>query len=208
MRFISLEKMFRDQLIATCYCQPFAKTGYMDKNYWKEAYQHLWSASVTKEKLVKQMIIDNTGFEVLEIGLGAGNANFINGNAADNKMEKGGADLYIKEPDSYIEVTGPNVPVILTAPLWFRPDKLNNSFNKIIDKKGRFHFAFHLQDVKGSGEKLIRILAIDILLYERNKNNEFRTVNPLIRGREEKYIEFQPGDPALISFDKFLSLIK
>src|SRR4051812_17661211 len=107
----------------------------MDKNYWKDAYKHLWSTASAKEEFIKKLIEQESGLKVELSGMGAGSSEYIDGTAKDNKYEKGDADLYIREIDAYIEVTGPNIKMEIQRPLWIRPDKIANTSNKI--KKGR-----------------------------------------------------------------------
>ena len=79
----------------------------MDKNYWKEAYKEFWEVSSRKEVFVKELIKKETGFTVLEVGLGAGTKDFLSGSAADHGLVKGDADLYVVGADAYVEITGP-----------------------------------------------------------------------------------------------------
>jgi hypothetical protein len=176
----------------------------MDNHYWKDAYKESWDASSKKEQFIKSIIEKETGLTVIEIGLGAGSSEFIVGNAKENHHEKGDADLYIKEIDAYIEVTGPNIPMFKNATLWFRPDKLNNTYKKIINNIGKLHVLIHVQEVKNTSDKLIRCIILDNAFFERGKNKEFVLVTPTIRGRQEKYIEIASDDKALINIDDFI----
>jgi hypothetical protein len=103
----------------------------MDKHYWKNAYKDFWEVAASKENKIKNIIENETGFKVLEIGLGAGSTEFVSGNASDNKLTKGDADLYVNEKECFVEVTGPNIKMDFNRPLWVRPDKLRNAYNKI-----------------------------------------------------------------------------
>lgn len=111
----------------------------MDKNYWKEAYKEYWEISSKKEIFVKELIESKTGFKTLEVGLGAGSEDFLSGSASDYGLTKGDADLYVIVPDTYVEVTGPNISVKPEDTLWIRPDKVKNSFNKQKAGKGKLH---------------------------------------------------------------------
>ena len=103
----------------------------MDKNYWKEAYKEYWEISSKKEIFVKELIESKTGFKTLEVGLGAGSEDFLSGSASDYGLTKGDADLYVIIPDTYVEVTGPNISVKPEDTLWIRPDKVKTlSTNK------------------------------------------------------------------------------
>jgi hypothetical protein len=180
----------------------------MDNHYWKEAYKESWDASSKKEQFIKSIIEKETGLNVKEIGLGAGSSEFIEGSAKDNQHEKGDADLFIEEIDTYIEVTGPNIPMNKNATLWFRPDKLNNTYKKTIKNIGKLHILIHVQEVKETSDKLIRCIILDKVFFERGKNKEFATVTPTIRGRQEKYIEIPYDDKSLMTFDDLILHIK
>lgn len=180
----------------------------MDKHYWKDAYKEFWEVSSKKEVFVKNLIEKETEFKVHEIGLGAGSYAFITGSAKDNNVEKGDADLYVEKVDAFVEVTGPNIPMPLEATLWFRPDKLNNTYKKLTGGKGRLHLLIHIQDVKGTSEKLIRGINLDKDFFERAKAGEFNTVYPRIRGREEKYTEIKASDKSILNFDEIIDLLK
>lgn len=102
----------------------------MDKNYWKEAYKEYWEISSKKEIFVKELIESKTGFKTLEVGLGAGSEDFLSGSASDYGLTKGDADLYVIVPDTYVEVTGPNISVKPEDTLWIRPDKVKKLFQQ------------------------------------------------------------------------------
>ena len=179
----------------------------MDNHYWKEAYKESWDASSMKEQFIKSIIEKETGLIVKEIGLGAGSSEFIAGNAKENQHEKGDADLYIEEIDTYIEVTGPNIPMNKNATLWFRPDKLNNTYIKTKNNIGKLHILIHVQELKETSDKLIRCIILDKVFFERGKNKEFAKVTPTIRGRQEKYIEIPSDDKSLIAFEDLILYI-
>ena len=123
----------------------------MDKNYWKEAYKEYWEISSKKEIFVKELIESKTGFKTLEVGLGAGSEDFLSGSASDYGLTKGDADLYVIVPDTYVEVTGPNISVKPEDTLWIRPDKVKNSFNKQKAGKGKLHVIVHIAKIKPNG---------------------------------------------------------
>lgn len=106
----------------------------MDKNYWKEAYKEYWEISSKKEIFVKELIESKTGFKTLEVGLGAGSEDFLSGSASDYGLTKGDADLYVIVPDTYVEVTGPNISV-----------KPEDTYNPQIEMFARFKMksSFH-----------------------------------------------------------------
>lgn len=180
----------------------------MDKHYWKEAYKDSWSAASKKEEAIKLLIEKETGYSVKIVGLGAGTDGYITGNASDNNMNKGDADLYISEIETYIEVTGPNIPMALELPLWFRPDKFANTAQKLSKGVGRKHFVIHVLDEKATGKKIIRVIDLNQTFFKRLNEKAFKTVYPRIRGRQETYIEILYNDGSIISFDEFIELLK
>lgn len=180
----------------------------MDKDYWKEAYKEFWEASSKKEEFVKELIEKETGATVLEVGLGAGTEDFLSGSAADYGLTKGDADLYVVDSDAYVEVTGPNIKVNLSDTLWIRPDKVSNSFNKQKEGKGKLHAIVHIAEIKPDGKKAIRVIILNKSFIEAYNRNEFKIIYPTIRGKQEKYLELPPEHATIISFDRFLELLK
>lgn len=179
----------------------------MDKHYWKDAYKEFWEISSKKEAFVKKLIEKETGLEVVEIGMGTGSNAFISGSATDNNFEKGDADLYVKKADAFIEVTGPNISMPLASSLWFRPDKLNNTFDKVKNGRGKLHLVIHIQEIKGTNERIIRGIHLDREFFDRVRK-VFKKVHPVIRGRQETYYEIEAGDEAILNFDDVLNLIR
>lgn len=180
----------------------------MDKNYWKEAYSHLWSKASQKEEAIKGMIEHETGMQVEIVGLGAGSDKFIAGSASDNKMQKGDADLYIPKLDCYIEVTGPNIPMKIEMPLWFRPDKLKNTETKLRDRVDSLHFVVHVLDEKGTQNKVIRVINLNVDFFSKHSKGQFKDVRPFIRGREERYTEIPFNSEVILQWDEFIALLK
>ena len=138
----------------------------MDKNYWKEAYKEYWEISSKKEIFVKELIESKTGFKTLEVGLGAGSEDFLSGSASDYSLTKGDADLYVIVPDTYVEVTGPNISVKPEDTLWIRPDKVKNSFNKQKAGKGKLHVIVHIAKIKPNGNIAIRVIMLNKTFFE------------------------------------------
>lgn len=168
----------------------------MDKNYWKNAYKNMWDASSEREMFIVQWIKENTGLVAKVIGLGAGTNDFINGSAAENGHEKGDADLHIVDTDVYIEVTGPlSTKVSPLSPLWFRPDKFNNA---VIHKRAGHDtfFAHHCPS-----KNLWRVIHINDELVKRLYNRDFKVVEPVIRGRKERYVEIPYNDRCVESLE-------
>lgn len=180
-----------------------------NKDYWKDAYQDFWDVASAKEKSVKQLIEKQTNFEVIIDGLGAGSTEYISGSAEDHGSVKGDADLYIPEKDCYIEVTGPMIAMSYDKPLWIRPDKIQNTWNKIQAKKGKLHVVFHILKEKGTNKTIIRVIKLDSLFFQHYITRKtFHEVNPIIRGRHEKYIEIPHEHEVIITLDDFFILLK
>jgi len=180
----------------------------MDKHYWKNAYKDLWEIAASKENKIKNIIEQETGYEVIEVGLGAGSTKFVAGNANDNKLTKGDADLYVKEKGCYIEVTGPNIKMDFNKPLWIRPDKLRNSYNKLKDGVGKLHVVVHVL-VQRDNETVIRVILLDPLFFDHLiRRKSFKKVSPFIRGRKETYYELPPEHETIISLTEFIQKLK
>lgn len=176
----------------------------MDKHYWKNAYKDFWSVSAAKEKTVASLLKRDTGLDVIEIGLGAGLTSFITGNASENQCKKGDADLYIPQIDCYIEVTGPNIKMDAKADLWVRPDKLQNSYEKLENEEGKLHTLVHVL-VQPTNEPLLRAIILDELFFEHlYQKKSFRMVQPFIRGRRETYYELPSDHETVLSWGSFL----
>ena len=180
----------------------------MDKHYWKNAYKDFWEAAASKENKIKNIIENETGFEVIEIGLGAGSTAFVPGNASDNKLTKGDADLYVKEKECFVEVTGPNIKMDFDRPLWVRPDKLRNAYKKIQKGEGKLHVIVHVL-IQRNDETVIRVIILDHNFFDHLITKKtFKKVNPFIRGREETYYELPPEHETIISLEDFISKLK
>lgn len=147
----------------------------MDKNYWKEAYKEYWEISSKKEIFVKELIESKTGFKTLEVGLGAGSEDFLSGSASDYGLTKGDADLYVIVPDTYVEVTGPNISVKPEDTLWIRPDKVKNSFNKQKAGKGKLHVIVHIAKIKPNGNIAIRVIMLNKTFFEACRKKRIST---------------------------------
>lgn len=180
----------------------------MDKHYWKDAYQHLWDRASKKEDFIKKLIEQETGFAVQLSGMGAGSNSYISGNAKDNKCQKGDADLYIPKADAYAEVTGPNIRMDISSALWFRPDKLRNTYRKLTSNIGKNHFLIHVQEVMGSKATLIRVIHLDNDFFKRLINKDFHLVCPVIRTRYEEYYEIPASSDVVLTFEHFIKILK
>lgn len=173
----------------------------MDKNFWKDRYKDSWDKAAEKEKMVVQQIESITGKKVELYGLGAGSTEYLSGSATDHNSVKGDADLYLREVDIFIEVTGPNIKVNSSDSLWIRPDKIQNALTKIGNGIGKGHYVIHVIERKDNSQILIRVVPISAEL------SNFPTINPRIRGTVETYKEIPSDYGKLISFDEFLKFI-
>lgn len=178
-----------------------------NKNYWKDAYKDAWETASSKEKSIKKLIEDNTGYEVIEVGLGAGTTDYLSGSASDHGLTKGDADLYVPEKDCYIEVTGPNIPMAFEKPLWIRPDKIQNTFDKLKAGKGKLHVVLHVLTEKGTNEIKVRVILLDKIFFQFARDKEFPLVYPVIRERQEKYLELPPEHKVILTLDEFFTLL-
>lgn len=176
----------------------------MNENYWKDAYQDTWDESSKREKRLMTYLEKLTGMKCSESGLGAGSSQYIPGSAARNGYQKGDADFLIEGTNVYIEVTGPLVTSVQpTAPLWFRPDKLNNAI------KNSNHDVFLAHHCMAAD--LWRVIHVDQEFKQRFRRYQFRVVTPYIRGRRERYVEIDTNDRCIQNLDylvEYLSKIE
>lgn len=170
-----------------------------NKNFWKDKYKDSWELSNKKEALVAELITEKTGMEVLTIGFGARSSEYIQGTAEENGFKAGDADLYVKNADAYVEVTGSNVPMFATSSLWVRPDKIRNSAEKLKNGQGKLHLIFHVVELKNqNGKKLIRCINLNKEFFDRLNSGKFRKVAPVIRGSKEEFYEIFADDKCIV----------
>lgn len=173
----------------------------MDENYWKDAYKNTWDESSKREKRLMTYLEKLTGVVCSESGLGAGSSEYISGSAARNGYQKGDADFLIEGTNLYIEVTGPLVKTVQpSAPLWFRPDKLNNA---IKNSNHDVFLAHHCMSVD-----LWRVIHVDDEFKKRFRSYQFKVVTPYIRGRRERYVEIETTDRCVRDLDYLVEYIK
>lgn len=173
----------------------------MDVNYWKDAYKDTWEESSQREKKFKDDLERRTGMKCAAYGLGAGSAEYISGSAAGNGYQKGDADFVVEGTNVYIEVTGPLTNTVKSsAPLWFRPDKLNNA----IGSSGHDVFLAH----HCMSADLWRVIHIDREFKQRFRDGEFPVVTPRIRGRYEQYVQIDIKDKCVRNFDYLVEYLK
>lgn len=161
-----------------------------DPNFWKDQYSHTWQRASARETAIIERIKRETGRAVSPCGLGAGSDEYLSGTAASRGYEKGSADLQVLGTNIYLEVTGPqSKAVVLTAPLWIRPDKLQNARTHYPDHET---WVIHWLERDGT----LRVICLDGEFFRLLEKGAFKTATPLIRGARETYIEI----PANSSF--------
>lgn len=171
-----------------------------NSDYWKEPYQSLWQKTGEREKAVAQTIESLTGKTVQITGFGAGSDKFLSGTAASHGHEKGEADLIVKGTTIRLEVTGPNITVAHTSPLWIRPDKIKNAQAHIKETD-----TWIVHCIERSTIRSIHLDAAFLQNYERGK---YETVHPRIRGLVETYVAIPYNDPCVQGFEVLLDYIK
>ena len=154
-----------------------------DPNFWKDQYHHTWQRASARETAIIERIKRETGRTVILCGLGAGSDQYLSGTAASYGYEKGSADLHVLGTNIYLEVTGPQSKAVpLTAPLWIRPDKLNNAR---IHNHEHETWIIHWLERDGT----LRVIHLNGEFFEELEKGMFKTATPMIRGAREMYIE-------------------
>ncbi len=172
---------------------------------WKDAYKDQWKISNEKEELVRNSLASTLNCEIIYEGLGAGSTEYIAKEDEPDSHKKGDADLYIKEADAYVEVTGPNVQVYYEAGLWIRPDKITNAEEKIKNGVGKLHFIIHVTSLKeAEGATVFRVIELNEKFFNRVRNNEFEIVNPIIRGNKEEFYEIPHDDVCIKDYHYYV----
>lgn len=172
-----------------------------DSDYWKKRYNGTWDISSKREESMKQFLEKRFNVKVLESGLGAGSTDYITGTAANNGFNKGDADLHIENTSVFIEVTGPlSTKVPSSAPLWFRPDKIQNAISNIATHKT-------ILAHNCPGENLWRYIYIDSTFVNNYNNGKYKIVHPNIRGVTETYIEIPVNDISILTQEQFNNLL-
>ena len=173
-----------------------------DKEFWKKKYENKWDQAAKKEDALAKLLTKATAKEVVEVGLGAGTADFIKGSAKDNGHEKGDADLYVKGTNIYVEVTGPLSNFVnRNADLWFRPDKIENAINNM-NQHDTFlaHFL--------PKEALWRIIHVDEFFVNNYRSGKYRIGTEIIRETQETYCHVPSTDAGICSIQYLISYIR
>lgn len=159
-----------------------------DPNYWKRRYSgDSWSIASQREQDIINRINQETGLVVVPNGLGATSTDFLPGSAQSQGFERGGADLKIEQTSIYLEVTGPQSRAVDEhAPLWIRPDKIQNARMHLND-----HEVWVIHWLQRNG--LLRVIQLDDAFFKFLDGGAFPLVRPRIRGTVETYREIEPG---------------
>ncbi len=161
------------------------------ENYWKERYKHTWKKSNQRERAVIRRIREEAGRLVVAAGLGAGSAEYLSGSAASRGYERGGADLRVGDTSVYLEVTGPQTTGVLrSAPLWVRPDKIENARRHYPERETWVVHWLQRGDT-------LRVIKLDQDFFDELDLRVFRTVTPMIRGTRERYCEIPANHPCV-----------
>lgn len=173
-----------------------------DFDHWKKAYQELWGSSGDRETTVAQLVETLSGMKVVKSGFGAGSTELIHGQAKKHGYEKGAADLTVIGTRIRLEVTGPlTASVDLTAPLWVRPDKLENA-------------RLHLDECDTwivhclERSQTIRVIRLDRAFFSSYDQCKFSIVNPTIRGNSETMVEIPFNDSVVQPFPALIDAIE
>ena len=171
-----------------------------DTDYWKKLYQGLWKKTGEREKALAQTIENLTGHKVKIVGLGAGSDDFLSGTAVSHGHEKGDADMTVESTNISLEVTGPNIHVPSTAPLWIRPDKIKNA---------KLHFRKKDTWVVHCVERTtIRVIRLDAEFFAKYQRGRYEIVNRRIRGAMETYVSIPHDDVCVRDFEVLIDHIK
>ncbi len=169
-----------------------------DFNYWKDKYKHSWEESAKREHKVAKLLesMFDGRIKVEFRGLGAGQSEYLPGNATQHGHEKGDPDIFVVGTNVYLEITGPlTTSVDEHQPLWIRLDKVQNAQRKR-EKEHEVWLVHHLPR-----NDLLRTVALDIKFFNALQDGEFPIVNPKIRGAEEKYYSIPANHHCVGSID-------
>ena len=85
-------------------------------------------------------------------------------------------------------------------PLWFRPDKLNNAI------KNSNHDVFLAHHCMSAN--LWRVIHVDQKFKQRFQAYQFKIVTPVIKGRQERYVEIEATDRCIESLDYLIEYLR
>lgn len=158
-------------------------------------------STASSQEHAKQKIAELVAkYQVEIVGFGAGSNAFLSGTAASHGHVKGDADLIVEGTNISLEVTGPLKPVAVDAPLWLRPDKIQNAKAKLGTNDT---WVIHCIE-----SKTIRVFRLDSPFIKRYERGVFPVVFPTIRGVRETYVAIPHDDPCVREFDVLVAEIK
>lgn len=173
----------------------------MKENYWKEKYKPFWGIAAKKEDKIKLIIEKECNCTCQYSGLGAGSTEYLPGSAESRGYERGGSDLKVMGTNIFVEVTGPNVDYVgKEAPLWIRPDKVQNA----IDNPKNDVWVVHVLQK----DFFIRVIHIDNKFKNALLNNQFKIDSPVIRGARESYISIPANWKYITNIESLCSSIQ
>ena len=173
----------------------------MGENYWKEAYKDTWAESSERENRLMEYLEMVAGVKCELFGLGAGSAEYIDGNAEKNKHHKGDADIRIIGTNIYVEATGPLTTAVgPEKALWFRPDKIDNA---VRNSSRDVFLAHHCMAVN-----LWRVIHIDDEFKKQYLKGSYPVIAKNIRGRRETYVEIKAEDPCVRPLAELVEYLK
>lgn len=175
----------------------------MGEDFWKNAYKEMWGNSSIREEKLAEFIKQATGYIAAPYGLGAGSDNFFHGSAAKNGYEKGDADYQVVDTNIFLEITGPLSDLVgEEAPLWFRPDKIQNAMKNINNN----HDTFLVHNCpKGN---IWRVIHVNDTFLRDVRNGKYSIVHPNIRGNSETYYEIPASDNCICDISVLVDYIK
>lgn len=163
---------------------------------WKAKYASAWQASAEREGRLSRALAAALGVELRPCGIGAGRTDRVEGYARDHGSRRGGADYQTPCGRLLVEVTGPNRPVRLDAPLWVRPDKLDAAEAALA--AGQVTVILH-ETPRAEASPVVRMLLLDAAALERR--SEWPVVHPSFRGSRETFAEISASDPTVLAWD-------
>lgn len=173
----------------------------MSDNFWKDRYKETWEKAAVRETEIQQYIQQTTGFELEKAGMGTGSTEYLSGSAASHGHAKGSADFRIRGTNIEVEVIGDLTgKVDSSQDLWIRPDKIEDAIKNHASEKWVIH---HLMK-----DKTVRAISLDTRFFTRYSKNQFKIVQPTIRGTRETYVSIPANDESVHPISFFIEHLK
>lgn len=170
-------------------------------DYWKRAYQDKWPSANQREREVAARITLETNLILIRNGLGAESTEFLSGNASTRGYEKGEPDYRVEDNNIYIEVTGSLSPETSeNAPLWIRPDKIENAKSHIED-----HETWVVHCLTNG---LWRVILLDKSFHDGVSSGKYPLRDVDIRGRKETYRSIRSNADVVKPFSALIERLK